>query len=347
MHRLVKKYLRLLIPTVVILILAPFVTQKPRENPWGRYHNCMLLSVGADSSSMNYPVGYNYEMLSRFFGDHRLRFRISIPDDLLPVDTLFARGVSLIALPGEIADTLSGAYLLSPVLADGSVWVMKEENRKLAKDAARWLNAFMDSPAHDTVVMRFTPHYNPAARAASGRKYPFASPYDDLLKKYSEEIGWDWHALAALVWQESKFRIEARSKRGASGLMQMTEHTARSNGVTDPLDPEENLGAGVSYIRSLEKIFGGRASGEDLTELTLAAYNAGQGRILDCIHYAEAHGLPSSTWQDLRAVLPMMRDTSIAENDSSVRLGTFKGYQTERYVECIDSLTRKFRSIAP
>lgn len=78
--------------------------------------------------------------------------------------------------------------------------------------------------------------------------------------------------LAALVHQESGWRSDARSAKGAIGLAQLMPATARQLGV-DPLDPASNLLGGARYLRDMLDRFGG-----DVV-LALAAYNAGPARV--------------------------------------------------------------------
>jgi soluble lytic murein transglycosylase-like protein len=77
----------------------------------------------------------------------------------------------------------------------------------------------------------------------------------------------------AVIVVESAFNPNAVSNRGAVGLMQLQPATARRYGVANAFDPEQNIKAGVHYLRDLLTRYG-----NDL-ELTLAAYNAGEDAV--------------------------------------------------------------------
>ncbi len=94
-----------------------------------------------------------------------------------------------------------------------------------------------------------------------------------LAEEASRRYGLDPALVLAVVGVESGFRPEAVSPKGAQGLMQLMPRTAAALGVSDPLDPEQNLDAGVRHLESLLKLYNG-----DLTR-ALAAYNAGSGAV--------------------------------------------------------------------
>jgi soluble lytic murein transglycosylase-like protein len=80
--------------------------------------------------------------------------------------------------------------------------------------------------------------------------------------------------IVAQMNQESGFKSKATSYKGARGLMQLMPATAIRFGVTKIYDPEQNINAGVKYLRWLLDKFGGDIS------LALAGYNAGEGAVM-------------------------------------------------------------------
>ena len=96
---------------------------------------------------------------------------------------------------------------------------------------------------------------------------------DQLIFRAGEREGVDPRFIHAVIWQESKYDVTARSHAGAQGIMQLMPDTAKRFGCSDPDDPEANIEAGTKYLGWLLKRFSGDVS------LALAGYNAGEGNV--------------------------------------------------------------------
>jgi peptidoglycan lytic transglycosylase len=110
-------------------------------------------------------------------------------------------------------------------------------------------------------------------------RYPLR--YEQIVRGHAKNYNLDPALLAAVIYQESKFRADAKSSSGAIGLMQLRPETAegiaiRTGGmrfqVSDLYNPEINIRYGSWYLRHLLDKYGDEKD-------ALAAYNAGQRNV--------------------------------------------------------------------
>lgn len=97
---------------------------------------------------------------------------------------------------------------------------------------------------------------------------------DAIFERASEKYDVPINLLKAVAKAESNFSSKATSSCEAMGIMQLMPDTAKSLGVGDPYDPEQNIMGGAKYLSNLLSEFGGNE------ELAVAAYNAGPGSVL-------------------------------------------------------------------
>jgi len=122
------------------------------------------------------------------------------------------------------------------------------------------------------------------------------SPYDALVEQYAKQYGFDWRLIVAQMYQESRFDPDARSWAGAVGLMQVLPRTAKSLGFSDLSSPENSIHAGVKYLTWVRDRFEPELSVSDRMWFALAAYNVGQGHVLDARRLARKQGRNPNRW---------------------------------------------------
>src|SRR5690606_10562581 len=166
-----------------------------------------------------------------------------------------------------------------------------------------WITGFKTTREYARLERKYFSGMRPASIA--GSEY-FAtnsdgkvSPFDDIIKNYADTIGWDWRLVAALIYQESRFNPSVTSPRGAYGLMQVMPSTGLHFGYDVTRSVENNIRAGISYIRMLDRLFSQWVTDPDeRVKFILASYNAGHGHVIDAIRLAEKNGLDPGRWDN-------------------------------------------------
>lgn len=147
-----------------------------------------------------------------------------------------------------------------------------------------------------SLVDRIAPDEIPYPEPAAALPVP-AVPYGELVTAAAAREGVDARLVDAVIRVESGYRPDARSRKGAMGLMQLMPATAKRYAVLNPYDPTDNINAGTRHLKSLLDRF-------ELS-LALAAYNAGEAAV------ERFRGIPpyAETQNYVRRVLRLFRAT--------------------------------------
>ncbi len=334
-------------PRTILLLFAVLCVLSCRrhEGPWHDGSPLLgAISLDGEEPTFELRCGYSYDLLGRYARNTGRVASVRLAKRREAVlDSLRSGALDVVAFPYQDTVSIDSSLVMIPADSCG-IWVFSSASGVEAGKASEWLRQFRTRPDYLRIRQSFFDIYNPHKRVSAD----FISPYDSLLRVYADTLGWDWKLLAAVVYQESKFHIEARSARGAAGLMQLVPDTASHFGCSNSLDPEENIRAGVHMLLAVRERFKRVAANqEELTKYTLAGYNAGTGRVRDCISHARHLGVDVSRWDNVSAVIPQMQHDSIAELDH-IRHGTFEGgVETMSYVRKVRAYHERYRHICP
>jgi len=229
--------------------------------------------------------------------------------------------------------------------------VRKDGTDALISELNGWITGFKTTREYARLERKYFSGMRPASIA--GSEY-FAtnsdgkvSPFDDIIKNYADTIGWDWRLVAALIYQESRFNPSVTSPRGAYGLMQVMPSTGLHFGYDVTRSVENNIRAGISYIRMLDRLFSQWVTDPDeRVKFILASYNAGHGHVIDAIRLAEKNGLDPGRWDDNVSLFLERKADPAFYDDPVVRNGRLRqGVQVNAYVADILKRYEHYRNL--
>jgi len=180
----------------------------------------------------------------------------------------------------QTAWLILAALVLCPRPAGAQIAkVVNDEGRRFFINAEPPLSAKLTAAKPRNAI------YLPTDATLTGRPHPWSSVDRDGAEKIVREAAERHHVdpalVRAVIETESNWNPKAYSHKGAGGLMQLIPTTAQRFGAYDVFNPQQNVDAGVKYLRTLLERYNGNL------DLALAAYNAGEGAV------ERAHGIPA------------------------------------------------------
>ncbi len=339
------KYFVIILIIAVLFFMNAFKNSVHNERDYTSLESdtlCALVNVkDGIYLKQGHTVGFHFDILKKFATRQKCDIDIKPVRNINPWEELMSGNVDILVVDSQndtIPDEYQADVISSIDLNEYShVWVVKKSNYDLLQHLNNWFGHYRQTREYDNLIGKYFRRYK-GHRISSSNPVSLLSPYDNIIKKYSTKIDWDWRLLAALIFQESKFSMNAQSGRGAHGLMQIKHATAKQFGINDIYDPDQNIQAGTRLIKRLQKMYScEKMDSVNSVKFVLAAYNAGEGRIEDVRKFAEHKGENPNSWNSIIDVIPMMR---IQENLplGLLRFGTFNGMETINFVN--DVLSR-------
>lgn len=171
-------------------------------------------------------------------------------------------------------------------------------------------------------------------------------PYDKTLRKVGKEIGWDWRLMASLIYQESRFKPDLESDKGAFGLMQLMPVIMEKYDIDCNSTPEEQIVAGGKLLRHLDKCLEDKVvDSTERVKFVLAAYNSGLGHVYDAQRLASKYGKDSNVWTDNVDFFILNKSKAQYYNDTCCHNGYLRGVETYRFVDEVIERYNHYRAL--
>ena len=184
------------------------------------------------------------------------------------------------------------------------------------------------------------------SQAQSTRRQGAISDWDYLFQQYGNKYGWDWYVLAAIAYQESKFRAEVVGMGGATGLMGIMPATGRRYGYSRAKlkHAESSIRIACMALRDFGRAFAHITDAEQRMKFTLASYNSGSAHVLDARRLAEDAGLDPDRWDDSVEIYMARLNEPKYYNHPLVQHGRANGAHTVRYVAEVFNRAQSYKS---
>ena len=306
---------------------------------------CVLDLPEFQGMSNELYIGYCYDLMKMYAADRRkpASIRLSKRNENLE-ESLLRGSADIVCTPFPRTFESDSLNCSTPV--DSLFLCFTSIRDKAEADSLNgWIGRYNSNPIRDSIRLPYIHPFNPRGKDTLARNKGYISPYDNFIREAADSSGFDWRLIAAMLYQESHFHIEAVSVSGALGLAQMVPSTASLMGVTDHLDPESNIVAGAMYLRKIyRQIY--YTQGDSHLKFALAAYSSGLGNLVKAWEHTDSIGLDPNVWEDVRESFIMMARDSVFSLEDSTMVPCPAGpvyMQAVHYVNSVLSYYNKFK----
>jgi membrane-bound lytic murein transglycosylase F len=218
-------------------------------------------------------------------------------------------------------------------------WVTRKKSKNFKKVINEWIKGQRKQTDYFVIYNKYFENKRFYKRRVKSEYYSLKnnqiSEYDNLIKKYTKKLGWDWRLLASQIYQESKFNPKAKSWAGAKGLMQIMPPTAEDLGITDVTDPVQSIRGGTTYLSQIYDRFTDIPDEIDRIKFTLASFNCGYSHVRDAQRLADYNKLNPLVWEDNVDKMLLALRFPKNYNKPFIKYGYVRGTEPFIYVEQI------------
>ena len=184
----------------------------------------------------------------------------------------------------------SGAHV-APAIRKNSPQLMNELRGWIAKHGERTMFG-------NLMVQRYLKNTKFAKSATAPEELRRFQQLVDVFRKYGDQYQLDFLLMLAQGFQESGLDQRVKSQVGAIGVMQVMPATGKELKVGDITRVENNVHAGVKYIRFMIDEYFANEPMDRLNKglFAFAAYNAGPARVRQLRKEAASRGLDPNVW---------------------------------------------------
>lgn len=235
-------------------------------------------------------------------------------------------------------------------LSQRLAWAVRKNSPELLNIINQGLKAIKGKPDYNLIYKKYFENKRQFHKRLDSEYYTETtgkfSKYDEIVKKYSNDLGWDWILVKSLIYQESMFNSNNESWAGANGLMQLMPSTAKELGVSNISDPEENIRAGSEYLKRMYAYWEEVPDSIQRIKFAMASYNCGYSHVKDAQKLAAKYGKDSLSWDDGVDYYVLNLSKPKFYNDPVVQFGYARGYEPYEYVKDIFERYKNYKTFA-
>lgn len=235
-------------------------------------------------------------------------------------------------------------------LQQNMAWAVRKGSVQFLGELNVWLSDFLQTNRYKIIYAKYYTRKKPVTFVENDYfaiNSGIISPFDEYIKAYSELVEWDWRLLTSLIYQESRFKVNAVSWAGAFGIMQLMPATARQYGIIPESPPKDQIRAGIQYIKWLDNYYEDIQDPAERIKFVLAAYNVGQGHVNDARNLARKNGVDPDTWDNNVDQYLLLKSKPEFYNDPVVKYGYCRGTETYRYVSEVLTRYEHYKNVVP